>query len=110
MNRREVLAMELTNLPIACSLTGSEFQERRNGLLRKVGAAMLEVKELENGYAYRFPSNATWINELANLITLERQCCPFLKFSLQLGPGDGPVWLEMSGPEGTKDFLNSLFS
>lgn len=109
----EVLAMEVamedTGLPIACSLTGSEFQERRSGLLRKVSQAVLEVKELEDGYAYRFPSDGIWINELANLITLERQCCPFLKFSIQLEPGDGPIWLELSGPEGTKDFLSSLF-
>ena len=101
--------MEVTNLPIACSLTGSEFQERRSGLLRKVSEAVLEVKELEDGYAYRFPSEATWINELANLIKFERQCCPFLRFTLRLDPGEGPIWLELSGPEGTKDFLSALF-
>lgn len=102
--------MNLTNLPVACSLSGSELQERRRGLLRKVSEALLEVKELANGYAYRFPSDEVWIKELANLIALERQCCPFLKFSIQLGPGDGPIWLELSGPEGTKDFLNTLFA
>src|SRR2546422_8634597 len=94
----EELAMEVTNLPMACSLTGSEFQERRSGLLRKVSEAVLEVKELSDGYAYRFPPDNVWITELANLVELERQCCPFLKFSLQLGPGDGPIWLELSGP------------
>ena len=102
--------MNVTNLPISCNLTGSEFQERRSGLLKKVSEAVLEKKELPNGYAYRFPTDKTWITELADLITLERQCCPFLKFSIQLEPGDGPIWLELSGPEGTKDFLNSLLN
>jgi hypothetical protein len=103
------VAMEITNLPIACSLSESEFQERRNGLIRRAGEAVLEVKELAEGYAYRFPPDQRWFIELANLVSLERQCCPFLKFSIQLGPGEGPIWLEISGPPGTKDFLNSLF-
>jgi hypothetical protein len=101
--------MEVTNPPIACSLTGSEFQDRRRGLLQKVSEAVLEVKELEDGYSYRFPSDGIWINELANLITLERQCCRFLHFNIRLEPGEGPIWLELSGPEGTKDFFGSLF-
>ena len=101
--------MEATKLPVACSLTGPELQERRRQVLRKVGEAVLEVKDLGDGYAYRFPSDDVWITELANLITFERQCCPFLQFNVRIEPGAGPVWLELSGPEGTKDFLNSLF-
>lgn len=102
--------MDVMNSAVACSLTALEFQERRSGGLRKVRSAVIEVKELESGYAYRFPSDVAWIAELANLITLERQCCPFLRFSIRLEPGEGPIWLELSGPEGTKDFLNSIFS
>jgi hypothetical protein len=47
---------------------------------------------------------------LAQLITFERECCPFLRFSLRLEPANGPLWLELTGPEGTKVFLQSLFS
>jgi hypothetical protein len=101
--------MESSKLPIACSLTGPELQERRRQILRKVGEAVLEVKDLGDGYAYRFPSDGVWITELANLVTFERQCCPFLQFNVRVEPGAGPIWLELSGPEGTKDFLNSLF-
>jgi hypothetical protein len=106
---REVLVMEGTNLPVACSLRGPELQERRSRVLRKVGAAVLEVKDLGDGYAYRFPADEIWITELANLISFERQCCPFLRFNIRIEPGAGPIWLELSGPEGTKDVLNSLF-
>ncbi|MCU1266757.1 MAG: hypothetical protein JWM21_3075 [Acidobacteria bacterium] len=101
--------MENMNLPIACSLTAPELQERRRKVLRKVSAAVLEVKDLEDGYAYRFPSAENWINELANLVTLERQCCPFLTFNVRVEASAGPVWLELSGPKGTKTFLDSLF-
>ncbi len=98
------------DLPIACNLTDVEFQERRAGVLETVKRAVLEVKELEDGYAYRFPSDEIWIPELTKLITAERACCPFLRFNLRIEPSRGPIWLELTGPEDTKDFLQSLFS
>ena len=102
--------MTSRELPIACSLTDPEFQQRRSELLKTFQGALLETKELDEGYAYRFPSSANWILELAQLITFERECCPFLRFNLRLEPANGPLWLELTGPEGTKDFLKSLFT
>jgi hypothetical protein len=67
------------------------------------------MKELQDGYAYRFPSDSAWLATLSKLITVERECCPFLRFQLRLEPADGPIWLELTGPLGTKDFLNSIF-
>ena len=98
------------DLPIACNLTDAEFQERRRAVLKTIKGAVVEVKELGNGYAYRFPSDEIWIPELTKLITFERACCLFLRFNLRLEPSGGPIWLELTGPEGTKDFLHSLFS
>lgn len=96
-------------LPIACNLTDPEFRERRAALLQTFQSAVLETKELGDGYAYRFPSETTWIAELAKLIAMERECCPFLQFNLRIEPAAGPIWLELTGPEGTKDFLRDLF-
>ena len=102
--------MTPTEPPIACSLTDPEYQQRRAELLRTFQGALLETKELDEGYAYRFPSGANSIAELAQLITFERECCPFLRFQLRLEPANGPLWLELTGPEGTKEFLQSLFT
>ena len=102
--------MSSTELPIACNLTDPEFQQRRADLLKTFQVALLETKELADGYAYRFPSGANWIAQLAQLITFERECCPFLRFNLRLEPANGPLWLELTGPEGTKVFLQSLFT
>ena len=48
--------------------------------------------------------------ELAQLIVFERECCPFLRFNLSVEATNGPLWLELTGPDGTKAFLQSLFS
>jgi hypothetical protein len=105
----EEMLVESVDLPVACSLTAVELQERRRQVLQNVRSAVVEVKELDDGYGYRFPSDGRWISELTNLIELERQCCPFMRFNLRLEPDQGPIWLELSGPAGTKDFLNTLF-
>ena len=57
-----------------------------------------------------FSSDDALIAELAQLVSLERRCCPFLRFNIRVEPGNGPVWLEISGPRGTKDFLASVFN
>ena len=98
------------SLPIACSLTNSELQKRRRGVLHTVLSAVDEVRELENGYAYRFTSEGERLSELAQLVDLERQCCPFLRFCLTIEPDNGPIWLEMTGPEGAKEFLATTFT
>jgi RimJ/RimL family protein N-acetyltransferase len=96
-------------LPIACTLTAPELHERRQTVLQKVRRAVLNVRELENGYAYSFPLASEWLRELTGLIDLERQCCPFLSFRLTVEEGNGLLLLEMTGPQGTKDFLLSTF-
>lgn len=98
------------SLPIACSLTSAELQERRSTLLQKVRSAVVEVKELDGGYAYSFPSANEWLQELAGLVDLERQCCPFLRFRITVEANGGPLWLDLTGPEGTKQFLVSTFN
>jgi hypothetical protein len=98
------------SLPIACTLTNAELQERRREVLQKARRAVTEVKELENGCAYRFPTDEKWLTELTSLVNLERQCCPFLRFVITVEAEDGPTWLEMTGPEGAKEFLSDTFA
>lgn len=102
--------MNEQKIAVACELTDLDFQQRRQQIVRTIASAVIETVELENGYRYRFPSTADWITQLADLITVERKCCPFLLFDLRLEPANGPIWLELTGPEGTKDFLRSLFT
>ncbi len=102
--------MDTVTNEIACNLTEPEFRNRKSTVLQLAKDAIVETKELDDGYAFRFPSDVFWISELAELITGEHLCCPFLRFTLTVEAGDGPIWLELTGPEGSKDFLNSIFN
>jgi hypothetical protein len=99
----------MNSLPIACNLTGAELQERRRTVLQRLRGAVLEVKELPDGYSYSFRSDGNRFKELTDMIDLERQCCPFLQFGVTVAAGNGPLILQITGPEGTKDFLLSTF-
>ena len=94
-----------TNLPIACTLSESELEQRRREVLQRVRDAVSSVEELEHGFIYKFTAAPGRIDELGNLIALEHACCPFLRFSLTIEPGDGAISLELTGPIGTKEFL-----
>ncbi len=99
----------VTNLPIACELTPTELQERRRTVLQSLRSAVAEIRELKDGYAYSFGSTDQRLSEISAMIDLERQCCPFLRFQLTVEPGGGPITLELTGPEGTKEFLAEIF-
>jgi hypothetical protein len=86
----------------------AELQERRRNVLAKMLTAVAASTELENGFIYQF-TEGELISELANLIQLEHQCCPFLRFRLTVEPGQGAVSLEMTGPKGTNEFLAEIF-
>jgi hypothetical protein len=36
---------------------------------------------------------------------LEGYCCPFLEMQVRWDIENGPVWLDLKGPEGVKDFI-----
>jgi hypothetical protein len=71
--------------------------------------AVQHVHELERGYAFAFPNETEFISQLAEFISMERLCCPFLEFSLQILPEPTPISLSLTGPTGTQEFLRAEF-
>jgi hypothetical protein len=94
----------MNEIPIACSLTSAELDQRRE-VLAALRARCAEVQPVENGLRLRFEAAPGLLADISRVIDLERQCCRFLLFQLHVLPDGGPVWLQLSGPEGTSDFL-----
>jgi hypothetical protein len=98
----------MKELPIACELTPAELQARREGLLPGLLALARESVPVVNGRRWRFAPSAEFLNEAVKVIDAERQCCRFLKFVLAVEQDGGDMWLEVTGPEGTAQFLEML--
>lgn len=96
-------------LPIACELDvfSPEDNKRHETLLNAVSSAIRKVREVEDGYKVAFSSKN--FLTIAEWISLERQCCRFLSFQIAFSGGDEPIWLTLSGPKGTKEFLTAFF-
>src|SRR5262245_4739123 len=96
------------SLPIACSLTPLELQARQNELLPGLLARARSREPVSGGYRWEFDPTPDLVREVAAVIDAEHRCCRFLRFQLSVEPGDGPVRLEVTGPEGTDEFLSTL--
>ena len=96
------------NTPIGCSLTTVELRHREATLLAQFRSAVIKTEELQEGYAFRLPGDAEWIELIAELIVAERECCPFLAFEVAALPNMGPVIVRVIGPAGTKEFLRTV--
>lgn len=100
---------ETDALPIACTLTDPELARRAAAVREDLFAGAEGWEVLPDGYAIRFPGDAIWKERLDAFVTYERQCCAFLTFTLRFAPNAGPIWLSLTGPAGTKDFVRAQF-
>ena len=98
----------MKELPIACELTPAELAARREGLLPGLLDQAQERMNLSNGLRFSFAPSSEFLRAAVQTIDAERQCCRFLKFELTVEPDGGQMRLEITGPPGTAEFLNTL--
>lgn len=95
--------------PIACTLNDVEMRQRRRLILETVGRTAIDAEATPHGYRFRFAPAADLVATLGLLIDLERQCCPFLTFTVAVPAGDEPISLEVTGPEGAQGVIAGIF-
>ena len=98
----------MRDLSIMCELTPAEISAGRATLLPGLLAQAKEWTALPDGFRWRFAASGEFLAAAAEMMNTERQCCRFLRFVLTVEPGGGPVWLEITGPQGTVEFLETL--
>jgi hypothetical protein len=100
--------MSTTGLPIACTLPENEKAERRDQIDTNISSAVESIIELEDGYEFRFSKGDGVMQNIFQFVEQERRCCRFLTFELIFEPDEGPVTLRLRGPEGAKEFIQSM--
>lgn len=97
--------------PIACVRVEGGFtpevKNRRQEIWGRMQRGALGIDELKTGYAVRFPLEVPLFLDLAEFVTYERHCCPFLHFSLELAPDAEEVRLRLTGSGDVKEFLST---
>jgi hypothetical protein len=92
--------------PIACRTNALDNaqRQRQQGLLGVVRRSVIGKQELPDGLALSFPAEPAVFVQLAEWISLERRCCPFLGFAMEWKQDD-TVSLRLTGQPGTKEAI-----
>ena len=101
--------MIIQDTDFACNLTVLSEAEREQfaSATESLFTTVRETRELEYGFAFRFNNQPGQLSQIAQFIERESQCCSFLKFTLEVEPSSGPVWLCITGEAGVKEFLRA---
>ncbi len=92
----------------ACDMMAIPAKRRadHHALSRRLTAdAALAIREIPDGLIFSFSAAA--YSDVVQFVAFERVCCPFLRFSVDLSPEDGPISLTLSGPPGAKAFIRA---
>jgi hypothetical protein len=93
---------------IACNLSGAELAERGEEVSTLFDEAE-QVRELDDGYAFRFSGSEGIAARLLEFTLEERRCCPFFTFELVFTPNEGPIWVRLRGSAAIKEFVASAW-
>jgi hypothetical protein len=98
----------MSDLPIVCTLSPEALSARRQGLLSEL-LQQSEGRELTpDGLRLRFAPSGETLSSIAKAIEAERHCCRFLRFTLTVEPDEGQFTLDLTGPQGTREFVAAL--
>ena len=99
----------MVEISIKYPLSQETAQELREPVLAVVLDSIKSVIENEDGFVLNFGRESSVIRSVSQMIEIERVINPFLRLALVVESNQGPIKLEVTGPTGTKDFLNTEF-
>ena len=97
------MSINIQRQPLTCKLTTPELQQRRATVIRELKDLLLKKAEISDGLQFTFQSPDFVLDKLLDFIKSERLCCDFFSFHLSVS-GDTAT-LQITGPAGTKEFL-----
>lgn len=90
---------------VCCSLPEDAQGSRRRELAAGLAKRIRDHRELPDGYALAFDRSAEAAAEIRAFIEFEQGCCGFLDFRVRDDEDANRRWLELTGPDGSKEFL-----
>ena len=93
----------------ACDMAALSPAERsaHAEVMKRVFGSVRAVENLPEGYAFSVPVSE--LVAVSEFVPLERRCCPFFGFSLEIAPEGDVFELRITGPEGVRPFIQAEF-
>ncbi|HEY2665061.1 MAG TPA: hypothetical protein VGI47_12020 [Candidatus Binataceae bacterium] len=93
--------------PLACDLSALDPTERakRSALARELYRMRVGIEDLPDGYAFRYPADSSILMKIAQFVSIERLCCPFFTFTIEVEPANTSMSLRLTGGDGVKRFI-----
>jgi hypothetical protein len=98
-----------TNPPVACCLENFTAEEarRHHELTRKLGENIVSSQRLVNGYTFRLKDSFS-LTTLSEWIELERRCCAFFTFEIQVAGANPGIQLTVTGPPQAAELIQTF--
>ena len=101
--------MNFNDENLICTLGAAELAERKEKLRTEIFSKVKETEEIEQGYAFMFGHDETYIKKLMDFIMAENSCCPSLQLDLSLkGKNDGVLTITGTS-QPAKEMIKSVF-
>ena len=93
--------------PFACDMTAIAPDQRSAHVatIQKLFHSVRSMRELPDGYAFELPNESDVLATLTQFVDLERLCCPFFGFTIEVEREGGPIIFSLTGREGVKPFI-----
>jgi len=95
-----------TKNALACCLQSQDFRAQANAS-REILKLARSTKEIDAGFRFSFDASSNNLKLLFELIDAERQCCPFLIFTLEVPAQQNSFVFRIIGPSGSVEFIRS---
>jgi hypothetical protein len=104
-------AQKGTSAVLACNLKAIRAADRPRyrELVKRVREAVRDRTEMSDGYAFQLDSKKVTLPDVAEWMSMERLCCPFLTLQLSATGNQSHWTLTLTGPEGVKTLLDAEF-
>jgi hypothetical protein len=91
----------------ACNLKAFQTEERKihDRLTEQLRSAAVARRELPDGFSFQMDPGKISIAQVAEWTVLERKCCPFFDYEIELHSEENTLWFTLKGREGVKKFI-----
>lgn len=86
-----------------------EMLARRHHIAADIFTRFKEKRELPDGYELVYPQTPEWEEKTTQFVEMWRPSCPYFHFELDAAQPDGRISLRITGPEGTKQFVDNAY-